>query len=314
MQAVSSKIIPVLHPTIASFRALRKTLQPSLKIGFVPTMGALHEGHLSLVKEARESNDIVVVSIFVNPTQFGKGEDFEKYPRQLERDSDLLGEYGVVRNLLKLACLVLQQTILSSVASLKDHLFAPAIEDMYRKNHATFVEPEGFDDIPEGRSRPGHFRGVATIVTKLFNIVQPTNAYFGQKDAAQCSLIRRIVEDLDMDLHVVVRDTIREGDGLAMSSRNAYLSSEERKAAPIIFKALRTAKEQYLANPSISSDTIAHTVNSILKTEPLIGEIHYVSVDNKATMKPIKQVGEDGGVISLACRVGAVRLIDNIVL
>jgi len=185
---------------------------------------------------------------------------------------------------------------------------------MYGKNHVTFVEPEGFDDIPEGRSRPGHFRGVATIVTKLFNVVQPTNAYFGQKDAAQCCLIRRIVEDLDMDLNVIVKDTIREDDGLAMSSRNAYLTSDERSAAPIIYKALRTAKEEYMANPSISSLTLADTVQSILKSEPLIGEVQYVSVDSKATMRPIQHVGEDGGVISLACKVGSVRLIDNIVL
>lgn len=159
MQAAKTKIAPTLHQTISSFRSLRRTIQPSLKIGFVPTMGALHEGHLSLVSEARKNNDIVVASIFVNPTQFGPNEDFEKYPRQLERDSELLAEYGV------------------------DHLFSPNIDDMYGKNHVTYVDPKGFDDIPEGISRPGHFQGVATIVTKLFNIVQPTNAYFGQKDA-----------------------------------------------------------------------------------------------------------------------------------
>lgn len=290
MQAAITKITPILHPTIASFRALRRSLQPSLKIGFVPTMGALHDGHLSLVKEARENNDLVVASIFVNPTQFGKGEDFDKYPRQLDRDAELLGEMGV------------------------DHLFAPTIDDMYGKNHVTFVEPEGFDDIPEGKARPGHFRGVATIVTKLFNIVQPTNAYFGQKDAAQCCLIRRIVEDLDMDLNVIVKDTIREDDGLAMSSRNAYLKPEERKAAPIIYQALRTAREQYLADPGVSATALRETVQSILQTEPLVSEIQYISVDNKATMKTISRVGEEGGVISLACKVGSVRLIDNIVL
>lgn len=185
---------------------------------------------------------------------------------------------------------------------------------MYGKNHVTFVTPEGFDDIPEGRARPGHFRGVATIVTKLFNIVQPTNAYFGQKDAAQCCLIRRIVEDLDMDLNVIIKDTIREKDGLAMSSRNAYLKPDERKAAPIIYQALRTAREKYLANPGVSATELAETVESILRTEPLVNEIQYVSVDNKATMKSICHVGEEGGVISLACRVGSVRLIDNIVL
>ena len=160
MQAAQTKIVtPILHQTVASFRSIRRQIQPSLKIGFVPTMGALHDGHLSLVKEARKNNDIVVASIFVNPTQFGPGEDFDKYPRQLERDSELLAEFGV------------------------DHLFSPNIDDMYGKNHVTYIDPKGFDDIPEGVSRPGHFQGVATIVTKLFNIVQPTNAYFGQKDA-----------------------------------------------------------------------------------------------------------------------------------
>ncbi len=185
---------------------------------------------------------------------------------------------------------------------------------MYRKNHVSFVDPEGFDDIPEGQARPGHFRGVATIVTKLFNIVQPTNAYFGQKDAAQCCLIRRIVEDFDMDLNVIVKDTIREQDGLAMSSRNAYLTPEERKAAPIIYQALREAREKFLLNPGISSNDLVDTVKSILRTEPLMGEIQYISVDNKATMRPLSYVGEEGGVISLACKVGSVRLIDNIVL
>lgn len=185
---------------------------------------------------------------------------------------------------------------------------------MYGKNHVTFVEPEGFDDIPEGRARPGHFRGVATIVTKLFNIVQPTNAYFGQKDAAQCCLIRRIVEDLDMDLNVIVKDTIREEDGLAMSSRNAYLNTEERKAAPIIYRALRTAREKFIQNPGIATTELVDVVQTVLKSEPLMGEIQYVSVDSKATMKPVKNVGEEGAIISLACKVGAVRLIDNIVL
>lgn len=254
-------------------------------------MGALHEGHLSLVKEARKHNDIVIASVFVNPTQFGEGEDFDKYPRQLERDLELLGEYNV------------------------DHLFAPSIEDMYGKHHAAFVECEGFEDIPEGVSRPGHFRGVATIVTKLFNIVQPTNAYFGQKDAAQCVLIQRIVEDLNMDLNVVVMDTIREEDGLAKSSRNAYLTETERQAAPVVYRSLQAAKELYQSNPSASSSELIAATQSVLQSEPLVHEIQYISVDSKATMKPISQPGkEDGAVISLAVKVGSVRLIDNIIL
>ena len=185
---------------------------------------------------------------------------------------------------------------------------------MYGKNHVTYVEPEGFDNIPEGRSRPGHFRGVATIVTKLFNIVRPTNAYFGQKDAAQCCLIRRIVHDLDIDVNVVVKDTIREDDGLAMSSRNAYLNMDERRAAPIIYKALRSAKDEFTSNPRIACEELASIVRETLQSEPLLAEIEYISVDSRATMRPINRVEEEGGVISLACKVGSVRLIDNIIL
>ncbi len=254
-------------------------------------MGALHEGHLSLVKEARAQNDIVVASIFVNPTQFGKGEDFDKYPRQLEQDLDLLGECGV------------------------NQVFAPNIEDMYGPNHVTFVDCDGFDDIPEGAARPGHFRGVATIVTKLLNIVKPTNAYFGQKDAAQCVLIRRIVEDLNLDLDVVIMDTIREKDGLAKSSRNAYLTEQERQVAPVVYRSLLAAKEMFDKNPSASSSELITATQNVLKSEPLVSEIQYISVDNKATMKPVFQPSkEDGAIISLACKVGSVRLIDNILL
>jgi pantoate--beta-alanine ligase len=193
-------------------------------------------------------------------------------------------------------------------------VFAPTIDDMYGKNHVTYVDPEGFDNIPEGRSRPGHFRGVATIVTKLFNIIQPTNAYFGQKDAAQCCLIRRIVEDLDMDVNVCIMDTIREKDGLAMSSRNAYLSIEERKVAPAIYRSLCSAKELYAQKSVVSSSELIALVESVLRSEPLVSEIQYVTVDSKATMQPIEQMGEEGGVISLACKLGSVRLIDNIML
>jgi len=157
--AAALKAGPNIYSSVSSFRAFRRSLLPSLKVGLVPTMGALHEGHLSLVEEARSCNDIVVASIFVNPTQFGEGEDLDKYPRQLERDTELLGDLGV------------------------DHLFVPNIEDMYGKNFGTYIDCQSFDDIPESIARPGHFRGVATIVTKLFNIIQPTNAYFGQKDA-----------------------------------------------------------------------------------------------------------------------------------
>jgi len=309
----AKQLLMTVHESIKSIRSMRKKLPSSLSVGYVPTMGALHDGHLSLVKEARSKNDVVIASIFVNPTQFGKGEDLDKYPRQMEQDSKLLQEFGV------------------------DHLFAPNKELMYGKNHMTFVDPIGFDDIPEGVSRPGHFRGVATVVTKLFNIVQPTNAYFGQKDAAQCTLIRRIVDDLNMDVNVQVLDTIRETDGLAMSSRNAYLTPKERMISPVVYKSLCAAKQFYhmifLGSVSssmeeeeddgketegkefsIPSNTLRDIVEEVLRSEPLVTDIQYVSVDDRETMRPIDVVGKDGAVISLACKVGSVRLIDNIVL
>lgn len=178
---------------------------------------------------------------------------------------------------------------------------------------------QGFDDIAEGKARPGHFQGVATIVTKLFNIVQPTNAYFGQKDAAQCCLIQRIVEDLDMPLDVNIIPTIREDDGLAMSSRNAYLSAPERSVAPVVYRSLCAAKELFLGlkknDDALSSSQLKDAVTSILQSEPLVSEVQYVAVDSKATMQPLDRVTrKDGAVISLACKVGSVRLIDNIVL
>lgn len=284
---------PILYSTLSSFRQFRRQVLPTQSIGFVPTMGALHEGHLSLVKEARQHNDIVIASVFVNPTQFGQGEDFEKYPRQLEQDSELLADYGV------------------------DHLLAPSIDDMYAKHHASTVTVDGFENIPEGLARPGHFDGVATIVTKLFNIVQPSNAYFGQKDAAQCVLIRRIVEDLNMDLKVVVMDTIREADGLAKSSRNAYLTPAERQAAPVVYRSLQAAKKLFDNNDSndVSSAELVAVARRILQSERLVSEIQYISVDSKDTMQPVAQPSkESGAVISLACKVGTVRLIDNIVL
>mmetsp|Transcript_3715 Transcript_3715/g.8868 ORF Transcript_3715/g.8868 Transcript_3715/m.8868 type:complete len:296 (-) Transcript_3715:231-1118(-) len=290
--AAALKAGPHLYSSVASFRAFRKSLVSSMKVGFVPTMGALHEGHLSLVEQAMTNNDVVVASIFVNPTQFGEGEDLDKYPRQLERDTQLLNDLGV------------------------NHLFVPNIESMYGKNYATYIDCQSFDDIPESIVRPGHFRGVATIVTKLFNIVQPTNAYFGQKDAGQCVLIRRIVEDLDMDVNVVVGETVREPDGLAMSSRNAYLTDIERPAASIIYKSLCAAKEMWENNPSMGSSELISIVKRVLNSEPLVSEIQYVSVESMATMKAVEKPSdcEFGATISLGCIVGKVRLIDNIAL
>ena len=189
---------------------------------------------------------------------------------------------------------------------------------MYGPHHVTYVEPEGFDDLAEGKSRPGHFRGVATIVTKLFHVVQPTNAYFGQKDAAQCVLIRRVVEDLNMDIEIHVQPTVRELDGLAMSSRNAYLTPAERRAAPVVYGSLcvaRTLIEELPVGESIKSQQLQLTVENILRSEPLVSEIQYISVDSRNTMRPLERVfRKEGAIVSLACKVGSVRLIDNILL
>lgn len=283
-----------IHRSIASFRAMRQQLfRQDLSIGFVPTMGALHKGHLSLVEQAQKQNDVVICSIFVNPTQFGPNEDLDKYPRQMEQDIGVLEDLGV------------------------HHLFAPE-EDLYGPNYCTYVTPRGFDDIAEGISRPGHFTGVATIVTKLFNIVQPTRAYFGQKDAAQCCLIQRMVEDLNIPVDVRIMDTIREADGLALSSRNAYLTASERAAAPIVYEALCAARDLY-SNSSQKNTTATELQQAVIQTlqsEPLVSEIQYVSVDDHATMQPLQGVMKNNQtiLISLACKVGKVRLIDNIVL
>src|SRR5215510_8576547 len=190
-------------------------------IGLVPTMGALHEGHLSLVREARRMCDVVVVSVFVNPTQFGPGEDYEKYPRDLTKDTALLTDYNV------------------------DYIFAPTVEEMYPKAFATYINVEGLSDQLEGASRPGHFRGVATVVTVLLNTVRPDFAFFGQKDAQQALIIKRLVRDLAFDTEIVVLPTVREESGLALSSRNAYLSSEEHEAAKVIPRSLVKAKAAY---------------------------------------------------------------------
>jgi pantoate--beta-alanine ligase len=218
----------------------------------------------------------------------------DAYPRQFEKDSQLLDELGV------------------------DHVFAPAT--MYGPNHATYVDLPCWDDLAEGVSRPGHFRGVATIVTKLLNVVQPTNAYFGQKDAAQCVLVQRIVEDLDLVTKIHVCATVRATDGLALSSRNAYLTADERRAAPIVYRSLCAAKQllldaQVSNNQSVTAVQLQTAVRQILETEPLVSEIQYISVDSKLTMRPLETVTkEDGAIISLACKVGSVRLIDNVIL
>src|SRR5947207_3415803 len=212
-------------------------------VGLVPTMGALHEGHLSLVREARRMCDVVVVSLFVNPTQFGPGEDFEHYPRDLTKDTALLTDYNV------------------------DYIFAPTVEEIYPKGFSTYVTVEGLSDQLEGASRPGHFRGVATVVTILLNTIRPDFAFFGQKDAQQAVVIKRLVRDLAFDTEIVVLPTVREESGLALSSRNAYLSPEERDAAKIIHQSLAKAKEAYKGGER-STGKLVDVIRRTIETEP----------------------------------------------
>ncbi len=258
-------------------------------IGLVPTMGALHEGHLSLVREARRMCDIVVVSVFVNPAQFGPGEDFERYPRDLTQDTTRLADYNV------------------------DYIFAPPVEEIYPKGFATYVTVEGLSEPMEGVARPGHFRGVATVLTVLFNSVRPDFAFFGQKDAQQTLVVRRLVRDLAFDLEVVVLPTVREQSGLALSSRNAYLVEEDRRAAPVLYRALSQAKEVYKEGER-SAKRLAETVRSQVEAEPR-ARLEYVAVVDADTMEKLERLPEDRPVlIALAARLGNTRLIDNIVI
>jgi pantoate--beta-alanine ligase len=266
----------------------RKLRREEKTVGFVPTMGALHEGHLSLVTEARQMCDIVIVSVFVNPTQFGKGEDFERYPRDLTADAALLAEYNV------------------------DYVFAPTAEDIYPDGFSTYVTVEGLSETMEGEFRPGHFRGVATIVTILLNTVRPDFAFVGQKDAQQAVVIKRLAKDLGFDTEVMVLPTIREESGLALSSRNAYLSEEQKKAAPVLYQALRAAKLAYREGER-NTAKLAEIVRDKVAAEPQ-AKLDYVSVVNAENLQPIAKIEDETVVIAVAARLGAVRLIDNTIL
>src|SRR5687767_9197897 len=258
-------------------------------IGLVPTMGALHEGHLSLVREARRMCDVVVVSVFVNPAQFGPGEDFERYPRDLTNDTTKLADYNV------------------------DYIFAPPVEEIYPKAFSTYVTVEGLSEPMEGVARPGHFRGVATVLTVLFNSIRPDFAFFGQKDAQQTLVVRRLVKDLAFDIEVVVLPTVREQSGLALSSRNAYLGEEDRRAAPVLYRALSQAKEVYKEGER-SAKRLAETVRSQVEAEPR-ARLEYVSVVDAETMEKLERIPEDRPVlIAIAARLGNTRLIDNIII
>jgi pantoate--beta-alanine ligase len=257
-------------------------------IGLVPTMGALHDGHLSLVREARRMCDIVVVSVFVNPTQFGLSEDFNRYPRDLTKDAAHLTDYNV------------------------DYIFAPSIEEIYPKDFSTYVTVGGLSEQLEGAARPGHFRGVATVVSVLLNIVRPDFAFFGQKDAQQTIIIKRLVRDLAFETEIVILPTVREESGLALSSRNAYLSEEERRAATVLYRALTRAKEVYAAGER-SGSRLAETVQATIAGEPL-AELDYVSVTDADTLENLEKLDDRPVLIALAVKLGKTRLIDNIVL
>ena len=278
----------MLVRTVEEMKALsRRWREEGKTIGFVPTMGYLHEGHLSLVRRAREENDRVVVSIFVNPTQFGPNEDYNRYPRDLDRDMKLLEPIGV------------------------DAVFYPSVEEMYPEGYRTYVEVVGITDKLCGASRPGHFRGVCTVCTKLFNIVMPHRAYFGKKDFQQYVVIKNMVRDLNMDIEIVPMPIVREPDGLAMSSRNTYLSPEERQAATCLYRSLKRAVELFESGERDASK-IREEVVRIIEAEPL-ARIDYVEVVDPETFEPVERV-EKGTLVALAVFVGPARLIDNVQL
>ena len=278
------KVVPAICDMQAAARAARAA---GKSIGFVPTMGALHEGHLSLVRRAREECDTVVASVFVNPIQFGPNEDYLNYPRDPERDSGLLKKEGV------------------------DHLFSPSAEEMYPEGPQTSIDVGGVAQLLEGEFRPGHFAGVATVVKKLFDAALPDKAYFGQKDAQQCAVVRQLVRDLNLPVEIVVCPIVREQDGLAMSSRNAYMNEEEREVALVLFRSLRRARE-LLEGGASSAAAIEAAMRAVLEAEPL-AKIDYAAVVDAATFQPIERVEKDA-VCALAVWIGRARLLDNMTI
>lgn len=271
--------------TVADVRRIRRELAGSW--GLVPTMGYLHEGHLSLVRRARAENDHVGVSIFVNPMQFGPHEDLATYPRDLERDLELLRRENV------------------------DLVWTPPVEEVYPPGYQTYVIVEELAKPLEGAARPGHFRGVATVVAKLFNVFQPDRAYFGQKDAQQVVVIRQMARDLNFPLEIVVCPTVREADGLAMSSRNVYLTPEQRAAAPVLYRALCAARDAWLAG-QYDGEQLRQIMRSVLSAEPL-AQVEYVSAADPHTLAELGDA-RHGVLLSMAVRIGKARLIDNLLL
>ena len=259
-------------------------------LGLVPTMGALHDGHLSLTRQARADNATMTASIFVNPTQFGPNEDFAAYPRTFERDLELLEAQGT------------------------DLVFAPLPDEVYPGGFDTWIEPGAVAEGMEGAARPGHFRGVATVVAKLFTITRPDRAYFGQKDGQQVAVIRKMNADLNLGVAVVTMPTIREPDGLALSSRNAYLTPAERAAAPVVYRALQTAESLWRSGER-NANRLQAAALAELQREPLVSAIDYVSVVDANTMAALESiVDRRPAMIATAARLGSVRLIDNVVV
>ncbi len=270
------------------FSISRKLRREAKTVGFVPTMGALHAGHLELVKEARQRCDVLVVSIFVNPAQFNEQSDLDKYPRDLTADAATLAEYDV------------------------DYVFAPDNDEIYPPGFSTYVNVEGLTDTLEGKSRPGHFRGVTTVVTILLNTIRPDTAFFGQKDAQQVAVIKRMTLDLGFETEIVVVPTVREESGLAMSSRNEQLSDDDRQKAAVLIEALREAKREFKQGQRNASE-LAQTVRKRLEGEPSV-EIDYVAIVDRDTLQPIDKIGDNETLITAAIRIGGVRLIDNVIL
>ena len=256
-------------------------------IGFVPTMGALHIGHISLIEAAKKKTGYVVVSIFVNPTQFGRGEDFERYPRPIEKDLQICREEDV------------------------DLVFIPDVEQMYRGENLTWVNVEKLTETLCGASRPGHFRGVATVCVKLFNIVGPDAAFFGQKDAQQSVIIKQVVKDLNMPLEIVVCPTVREPDGLAVSSRNQYLNPQQRKDALCLYSALQECQKLYRQGTT-DTKILIEQMRKIIEQVPY-AQIDYISIVDSESLENLKKI-DRGALVALAVKIGSVRLIDNIVL
>lgn len=261
--------------------------QQESTLGFVPTLGYLHPGHLSLIEEANEYSDVVVVSIFVNPTQFGPNEDYEEYPRNLSRDKELCQEYGV------------------------DYVFRPTTEEMYPSEQLAFVNVEKLTDHLCGACREGHFRGVTTVVAKLFNIIKPDVAVFGQKDGQQGIVIRRMIEDLNFDINLKIAPTVREESGLAVSSRNRYLSEREKEIAPVLYRSLQEAKETILNGERDAQKVSQSIKNKINKYDEF--DIDYVSIVDTEHLQPVEEIRGEV-MIALAAYLGDARLIDNVIV